>query len=91
MQHFQRGRVDAQCGSGRWDLTDHHRMKTLFSMLGLIGAGMFMAALYLNAPSAGPVEAREGKASDCPMMEVAVDEDYGVTLKALRPVCGKAH
>ncbi len=48
-----------------------------------------MAALYLNAPSAGPVEAREDAADGCRMMEVAVDEGYGVTLTTLRPVCAK--
>ncbi len=65
-------------------------MKTLFSMLGLVGAAALMAALYLNAPSFGPVEAREDKAVGCPMMEVAVDEGYGVTLTMLRPICAKA-
>ena len=65
-------------------------MKTLISMLGLVGTAAFMAALYLNAPSFGPVEAREeAKAADCRMMAVDVDEGYGVTLKALRPVCAK--
>ena len=49
-----------------------------------------MAALYLNAPSFGPVEAREDKAGGCPMTEVAVDEGYGVTLTMLRPVCAKS-
>ena len=65
-------------------------MKTLVSTLGLVGAVALMAALYLNAPSFGPVEAREDRASGCPMMEVAVDEGYGVTLTMLRPVCAKA-
>ena len=64
-------------------------MKTLVSMLGLVGAAALMAALYLNAPSSGPVEAREDKAGGCPMAEVAVDEGYGVTLTMLRPVCGR--
>jgi hypothetical protein len=64
-------------------------MKTLVSMLGLIGAAAFMAALYLNAPSFGPVEAREEPKANCRMMAVDVDEGYGVTLKALRPVCAK--
>ena len=48
-----------------------------------------MAALYLNAPSFGPVEAREEPKGDCRMVAVEVDEGYGVTLKALRPVCAK--
>ena len=65
-------------------------MKTLVSMLGLIGAAAFMAALYLSAPSFGPVEAREEPKADCRMVAVDVDEGYGVTLKALRPVCAKA-
>ena len=65
-------------------------MKTLVSTLGLVGAVALMAALYLNAPSFGPVEAREDRAGGCPMMEVAVDEGYGVTLTMLRPVCTKA-
>ena len=65
-------------------------MKTLFSMLGLAGTAALMAALYLNAPSAGPVEAREDQASGCRMVEVAVDEGYGVTLTMLRQVCAKA-
>jgi hypothetical protein len=64
-------------------------MKTLVSMLGLVGAAAFMAALYLNAPSFGPVEAREEAKADCRMVAVDVDEGYGVTLKALRPVCAK--
>ena len=59
-------------------------------MLGIAGTAALMAALYLNAPSFGPVEAREDKAQGCPMMEVAVDEGYGVTLTTLRPICVKA-
>jgi len=57
-------------------------------MLGLICTAALMAALYLNAPSAGRVEARE-PADGCRMMEVAVDEGYGVTLTTLRPICSK--
>ena len=64
-------------------------MKTLVSMLGLVGAAAFMAALYLTPPSSGPVEAREEPKADCRMVAVDVDEGYGVTLKALRPVCPK--
>jgi hypothetical protein len=64
-------------------------MKTLVSMLGLAGTAALMAALYLNIPSAGPVEAREEKAG-CRMVEVAVDEGYGVTLTMAREVCAKA-
>ncbi len=58
-------------------------------MLGLVATAALIAALYLNAPSAGSVEARE-TANGCRMMEVAVDEGYGVTLTTLRPVCAKA-
>ena len=65
-------------------------MKTLISMLGLASSAALMAALYLNAPSAGAVEARDGAADGCRMMEVAVDEGYGVTLTMLRPICAKA-
>jgi len=59
-------------------------------MLGLFGAAALMAALYLNAPSFGPVEAHEEPKADCRMVAVDVDEGYGVTLKVLRPVCGRA-
>ena len=65
-------------------------MKTLISTLGLVGAAAFMAAVYLNAPSFGPVEAREEAKADCRMVAVDVDEGYGVTLTMLRPVCAKA-
>ena len=65
-------------------------MKTLFSMLGLAGTAALMVALYLNAPSPGPLEAHEGKSEGCRMVEVAVDEGYGVTLTMLRPICAKA-
>lgn len=58
-------------------------------MLGLVGVAALMAALYLNAPSFGPVQAREEAKADCRMVAVDVDEGYGVTLKALRPVCPK--
>ena len=58
-------------------------------MLGLAGTVALMAALYFNAPSPGPLEAREDKAGGCRMQEVAVDEGYGVTLTQLRPVCPK--
>ena len=57
-------------------------------MLGLAGTAGLMAALYLNIPSAGPVEAREEKAG-CRMVEVAVDEGYGVTLTMAREVCAR--
>ena len=59
-------------------------------MLGLAGTAALMAALYLNAPSVSSVEAREDKAGGCPLVEVAVDEGYGVTLTTLRPLCVKA-
>jgi len=36
------------------------------------------------------VQAREEAKADCRMVAVDVDEGYGVTLKALRPVCAKA-
>jgi Flp pilus assembly protein CpaB len=72
------------------DLRIAIEMKTLVSMLGIAATAALMAALYLNAPSAGPVEAHEDKADGCPMTEVAVDEGYGVTLTMLRPVCAKA-
>lgn len=58
-------------------------------MLGLAGTAALMAALYLNAPSFGSVEARE-QPGGCRMVEVAVDEGYGVTLTMLRNVCAKA-
>ena len=61
-------------------------MKTIVSMLGLAGTAMFVAALYLNAPSAGPLAAQD---SGCRMVEVAVDEGYGVTLTMTREVCSK--
>ena len=44
-------------------------MKTLVSTLGLVGTAAFMAALYLNAPSFGPVEAREEPKGDCRMVD----------------------
>jgi len=65
-------------------------MKTLVSTLGLVGAAALMAVLFLNPPSSGPLEAREERKADCRMVAVDVDEGYGVTLKALRPVCAKA-
>ena len=66
-------------------------MTKLLSTLGFLGGIALMATLYLNVPSAGPVEAREDNAGACRMVEVALDEGYGITRTEMRRVCGRAH
>ena len=63
-------------------------MTKFLSVLGFVGGIALLGTLYLNAPSAGPVEARETTEPTCRLVEVALDEGYGVTRTELRRICG---
>ena len=65
-------------------------MTKFLSVFGFFGGVALLGALYLNAPVAGPVEAREEGKISCRMVEVALDEGYGVTRTELRNVCAPA-
>ena len=62
-------------------------MTKLLSTLGFFGCAL-MLVVYLNAPAAGPVEAREEVSpSACRTVEVAIDEGYGISQTESRTVC----
>lgn len=62
-------------------------MAKLLSTLGFFGF-VLLATAYLNAPSAGPVQANEDHPqSNCHMAEVALDEGYGISRTEIRSVC----
>ena len=64
-------------------------MIKFFSTLSFCAGLLFLALAYFNAPGASPVEAAEG-ASACRVMEVALDEGYGVSRTELRKICKPA-
>jgi hypothetical protein len=65
--------------------TDLNAMTKVLSTLGFFGC-VLMLVIYLNAPSASSVEAREDGVS-CHTVEVAIDEGYGVSQTETRKVC----
>lgn len=73
---------DGSCREGFPDVT---KMTKIASALGFCLGLVLLVAVYFNAPGAGPVEAREG--ASCRMIEVALDEGYGVSRTELRRVC----
>ena len=63
-------------------------MTKFVSALGFCLGLVLLAAAYFNAPVASPVEARES--AGCRVIEVALDEGYGVSRTQLRRVCDSA-
>ena len=64
-------------------------MTKLLSTLGFFGCAL-MLVVYLNAPAAGPVEAREeAPAAACQTVEVAIDEGYGISQTEKRTICSR--
>lgn len=47
----------------------------------LIGVAMF------NTPQVADAAVVQGRLAPCPLAEVSIDSGYGVSSKALRPVC----
>jgi hypothetical protein len=70
--------------------TDLKPMTKFLSTLGFFGCALMMG-VYLNAPAAGPVEAREDMpaAAACHAVEVAIDQGYGISQTEIRTVCDK--
>jgi hypothetical protein len=48
---------------------------------------VLIGAFYLNAPGAAPVSAQE-ESSACRLVEVAIDEGYGISQTETRSICG---
>ena len=42
----------------------------------------------LNPPRAADAAVMQGSLVPCPLAEVQIDQGYGVSSKALRPICG---
>jgi hypothetical protein len=61
-------------------------MMKLLSTLGFFGF-VLIGAFYLNAPGAAPVSAQE-ESSACRLVEVAIDEGYGISQTETRSICG---
>ena len=60
------------------------KLISLLTFVLVLGA---FALVFLSLPDTNAEAAREGVASPCPLQQVALDEGYGVTRMAMRPVC----
>lgn len=77
-----------QSGSGRDEMTK------IFTFLGLLVAGMLVAATFLGVPGPSVLQAQEDQrvetvdlAANCRLVEVALDEGYGVSRRVVRTDC----
>ncbi|MBV9066855.1 MAG: hypothetical protein JO004_13960 [Methylobacteriaceae bacterium] len=68
-------------------------MKT-FTLLGLLFAGILVAATFLGVPGPSVLQAQEDQRVDaldtganCPVVEVQLDEGYGISRRAARTDC----
>jgi hypothetical protein len=71
-------------------------MTKTFTFLGLLVAGMLVAATFIGVPGPSVLQAQEeqrGEATDaranCRVVEVALDEGYGVSRRVLRTDCSR--
>ena len=69
-------------------------MTKTFTFLGLLVAGLLVAATFLGVPGPSVLQAQEeqrAEASDaganCRLVEVALDEGYGVSRRVVRTDC----
>jgi hypothetical protein len=69
-------------------------MARVVSLLGLFIGCALVAIALVGSPPSGDVEAREGgpgiRSHNCRMVEILLDEGYGVSRKEQREVCAEA-
>jgi hypothetical protein len=63
-------------------------MTKVLSTFGFCAGICLLTLAFLNPPAVGSLQAREKMASTCRMVEVPVDEGYGITQTETREVCG---
>ena len=68
---------------------DTKAILSLTSGVTVVVATLIGVAL-LNPPRAADAAVIRGSLVQCPLAEVQIDQGYGVSSKALRPVCGNA-
>ena len=68
-------------------------MKT-FTLLGLLVAGILVAATFLGVPGPSVLQAQEDQrveavetSANCPLVEVQLDEGYGISRRVTRMDC----
>jgi hypothetical protein len=71
-------------------------MTKIFTFVGLLVAGMLVAATFLGVPGPSLLQAQEDQraeavdaAANCRLVEVALDEGYGVSRRVVRMDCSK--
>jgi hypothetical protein len=69
-------------------------MTKTFTFLGLLVAGLLVAATFIGVPGPSVLQAQEEQRSEatdpranCRVVEVALDEGYGVSRRVLRTDC----
>jgi hypothetical protein len=69
-------------------------MTKIFTFVGLLVAGMLVAATFLGVPGPSLLQAQEDQrteavdaAANCRLVEVALDEGYGVSRRVVRTDC----
>jgi hypothetical protein len=67
-------------------------MTKIFTLVGLLVAGVLIAATFLGVPGPSMLQAQEDhEAADpganCRLVEVALDEGYGVSRRVVRTDC----
>jgi hypothetical protein len=71
-------------------------MTKIFTLVGLLVAGMLVVATFLGVPGPSVLQAQEDQraeavdsAANCRLVEVALDEGYGVSRRLVRTDCSK--
>ena len=60
------------------------------AILSLTSGVTVVVATLMNPPRAADAAVIHGALVQCPLAEVQIDQGYGVSSKALRPVCATA-
>jgi hypothetical protein len=74
--------------------TEQDEMMKTFTLLGLLFAGMLVAATFLGVPGPSVLQAQEDQrveavdaGANCPLIEVQLDEGYGISRRVARTDC----
>ncbi len=65
-------------------------MKKMLSTFGFCAGVALLTLMVLNIPTVAPSNASETAGSACRMVEMPIDEGYGVSPVELRQVCDQA-
>jgi hypothetical protein len=73
---------------------ERDEMTKTFTLLGLLVAGILVAATFLGVPGPSVLQAQEDQrveaadaGANCRVVEVALDEGYGVSRRVVRTDC----